>query len=126
APQAPQNRASAPNFDPHFAQNIEASPLALLGLVVHVHGLDAHAAGSGHARQAHGGSTEEAGAQFLKLDIHGDGGILIEERAGFQHDALAGFEDALEDVAIAVEDQQAGAAGGDEAVHIHALAAEKD
>ena len=51
-------------------------------------------------------------------------GVLIEERAGFHHDAFTGGQSAFENVAVAVENEEAGGAGGDEAVHIHALAAE--
>ena len=82
--------------------------------------------GTGNARQAHRGAAEESGAELLEFHVHGDGRVLIEKRAGLQHEALAGLERALEDVAIAVQDQQAGTAGGDEAIHVHALAAEKN
>ena len=52
--------------------------------------------------------------------------VLVEKRAGLHHDAFAGLELALEDVAVAVQHKQARTAGGDEAVHEHALAAEQN
>src|ERR1035441_7569117 len=73
----------------------------LLGFVVDVHRLYADAARAGHFRQAHGGAAEKSGAEFLELHIHRDGGILIQERAGFHHDALAGTQPAFENIAVA-------------------------
>src|SRR5947209_4820274 len=95
-------------------------------VVVDVHGLDADSTGAGHAREVHARPAEEAGRQLLRLDVHRHGGVLVEERARLDHDALARLQDPLENVAVAVKQKESGLCARDEAIHEHALAAEED
>src|ERR1700678_3952012 len=120
-PHAVQKLAVSGTGLPQLVQN-----MSLLGVVMHVHGLNADTSGPSHARQAHVRSAEESGAQSLELHVHIDGRIFIEKCAGFHHDAFTGFEPALEDVAVAVQQHQARAIGSDEAVHEHALSTEQN
>src|SRR5579862_9574538 len=93
---------------------------------MNVHGLNADASRSGHASEAHVRAAEKPGAEFLKLHRHGDGRVLIEERARLHHDAFSGLQLALENIAVAVQENQSWTAGGDKTVHEHALAAEQN
>ena len=75
--------------------------------MVVIHGLDAEPARAGHAREVHADAAEEAGRELLGLDVHRDARVLVEKRAGLEQDALARREPPFEDVAVAVEEQQA-------------------
>ncbi len=94
--------------------------------VVHVHGLDADPAGSGHLGQVHAVAAQHAGLELLLDRVHLDRGVLVQEAARLDQDLLAGLERLLEDVAVAVQQEQARVAGGDEPVHVHAAAAVQD
>ena len=94
--------------------------------MMHVHGLDSDTTGTRHPGKTHVRAAEEATAKALKLDIHLDRGIFVEEGAGLNHDAFTGSQAAFKDVAVAVQDEKAGSAGGNEAIHIHALTAEEN
>ena len=65
----------------------------------------------------------EPGPQRQLHGLHLHGGILVEEAARLHQDLLAGAERALQDVAVAVQQQQARVLGRDEPVHEHAAAA---
>ena len=65
----------------------------------------------------------EPGPQRQLHRLHLHGGILVEEAARLHQDLLARAERALEDVAVAVQQQQARVLGRDEPVHEHAAAA---
>src|ERR1700712_5069226 len=71
---------------------------SLLRGVVDVHGLDADAAGAGHAGEVHAGAAEEAAGQLDRFDVHGHRGILVEEGPRLDQDALPRFQGPLEDV----------------------------
>src|ERR1700683_5646741 len=94
----------------------------LLGMVMHVHGLYADTPRPCHPRQAHVGASEQP-AQALEFHFTGHAGILLQKRPRLHHDARAGFQFALKDIAVAVQQSQSRTAGGDKTVHEHALAA---
>src|SRR5690349_1983399 len=53
-------------------------------VVVDVHRLDADAPRPRHPGQVHPGPAEQAAGEALRLDLHGDGRVLVEERAGLE------------------------------------------
>src|SRR5215469_12091430 len=74
-------------------------------VVVDVHGLDADPAGAGHLGQVHA-VPHQPGPQRQLHGLHLHGGVLVEEAARLHQDLLAGAERALEDVAVAVQQQE--------------------
>src|SRR5207253_8489355 len=76
-----------------------------LRMMMVVHRLDADASRTGHPPQVHAAAAEKAGLEPLRLDVHGNRGVLVEECAGFDQDAFPRAEPPLEGVAISVEDQ---------------------
>src|SRR5271169_3959911 len=124
APQAGQERA--PPSEAWLHQGHRYLLMWSLGHVMDVHGLDADPTGTADTGERHAGAPKKARGQLLHLDIHGDAGVLIEERAGLDLDALAGSEAPLEDIAVAVEQQEARLSLGDEPIHEHPLPAEQD
>src|SRR5262249_49849367 len=88
--------------------------------------LNGNSARSGHSPQVQPGAAEPTGCKALHLDIHCDRSILVKESAWLDHDAFARAQRSLEDIAIAVQDKEAGLAAGDEAIHKHALTTEKN
>ena len=71
-----------------------------------VHGLDADPAGAGHLGQVHVVVAEHPGLELDLLGLQGHRGVLVEEAARLDQDLLARAEGPLQDVAVAVQDQQ--------------------
>jgi hypothetical protein len=76
-----------------------------------------------HLGQVHVVVAEHPGLQLDLLRLQGHRGVLVEEGARLDQDPLARAEGPLEDVAVAVQDQQPRLLAGDEPVHPHAVAA---
>ena len=74
------------------------------------HALNAYAAGAEEAVQGERCASEQAGAQVGDVRIHRHAGVFPEEGSGFHVDGFAWCESLREHVAVAVEQQQAGAA----------------
>src|SRR5580704_6520260 len=87
--------------------------IPLLRTVVDVHGLDADPAGPDHLGQVHV-VPHHAGLQVLLDRVHRDRGVLVQEATRLDQHLLPRLQRLLEHVAVAVQDQQARLALGDE------------
>src|SRR6516162_9634705 len=91
-----------------------------------IHRLEAEAAGAGEPVEDKAQATEETARQPVHPRLHLDARILVKPRRGFNIEHLAGGEHLLEDVAIAVQPNDAVAALADEAIDEEAGPAEQE
>ena len=79
-------------------------------VMVHVHRLDADPTGPDHLGQVHA-VAQQAGLDVLLGHVHRDGRVLVQEPARLDEDLLPVAQGALEHVAVAVEQDDAGLVG---------------
>src|SRR5580700_614344 len=90
--------------------------------VVDVDRLNADAPRAGHLSEEHL-VGQKTGPDLLLGGLDVDRGVLVQERPWLDEHGLPVTERSLEDVAVAMQEQQTGVTSGHEPVHEHAVAA---